>query len=393
MSSQSLILDRSAKGLAALVFVVGLLLLLLIACPHTAVGQANRKGAAAEPPLTMARAVKPDVAGPGQVVTDTLRRIYLPQIVRDIPVSWHQGEGTAGLTVYSVAGCPAGGATLYAGTQADGVYRSQDNGRTWAPSGLAGVRINWLAVHPTDCEVAYAATWGLGVQKTTDGGLHWTPANTGLADLYLYILAVAPDGQTLYAGTAQHGVYKTIDGGGSWAQANAGLPGGALVDALAIDAGDPQTVYAGTWGQGVYKTADAGGSWSPMNGGLGDLQVYALALDPGDSHRLGSGTPQVVYASTFEQGVYRSSDGGGSWTENGLPGQVAYSVVVDEDGIAYAGTDGTGDGNGVYERSMAGVWQPLDEQPGAAPVVRNLSLWGAGLLAGTADGAWWYGPD
>jgi uncharacterized repeat protein (TIGR01451 family) len=465
MSLRSLILERSERGLAALVFVLGLLVLLLIACPRIAIGQANGEIALDEFPLTIAKTVMPDVVGPGEVVTYTiwithatgglvqgvtitdalppgfdppqkvwsglaisepvsltlaattpvtegiyynsvtwatdgvtattgptapvrvvtLRRIYLPQIVRDIPVSWHQGEGTDGLTAYSVAGCPADCAKLYAGTQANGVYKSQDGGRTWAPNGLAGARVNWLAVQPDDCEVAHAATWGLGVQKTTDGGLHWTPANAGLADLFLYILAVAPDGQTLYVGTAQHGVYKSTDAGGSWSPANAGLPGGALVDALAIDADDPQIVYAGTWGQGVYKTTTAGGSWSPMNNDLGDPQVYAVALDPGDS--------QVVYASTFGQGVYRSGDAGASWTEQGLAGRVAYSVVVDEDGVTYAGTDGMGDGNGVYQRSTAGAWQAMAKQPGVAPVVRNLALCGTSLLAGTTDGAWWYGPD
>ena len=122
----------------------------------------------------------------------------------------------------------------------------------------------------------------------------------------------------------------------------------------------------------------------PVNNGLGDPRIYALAVEPT--------TPQVIYAATFEQGVYRSGTGAYLWVQDGLPNRMAYTVTVDGDGVAYAGTDGIGDGQGVYLRSLAGAWAPMASQPGA-PVVRSLARCGTNLLAGTTDGIWWYGTE
>ena len=292
-----------------------------------------------------------------------------------------------------MAGCAADGKVIYAGTRDSGVYGSDDGGRTWAsqPASAAGETVNWLAVQPDNCNVAYAATWGTGVIKTENGGAEWIPVNDGLGDLFLYVLAIDPgDTRMLYAGTASDGVYKSANGGGTWFPASNGLPAGALVDALVIQPISPtmplsqSIVFAGTWGSGVYASLDGAAAWLPANNGLGDLEVYALAV--------GSSSAQVIYAGTHEGGVYRGEMGGYSWVQDGLPGQAAYTVAVAEDGVAYAGTDGTSDGNAVYVRPVAGVWEPMKAQPGA-PVVSNLALRGSSLLAGTTDGVWWYGSQ
>ncbi len=290
-----------------------------------------------------------------------------------------------GLTVFSVAACQVDCNILYASTKENGVYRSEDGARTWTLVGLVGRRVDWVTVQPDDCDVAYATTWGTGVQKTVNGGLDWAPANDGLGDLFLYTLTIVPGSQTLYVGTSSKGVYKSLDAGGSWAPMNVGLSSGALVDTLVIDPADSQIVYAGTWGYGVFKSTDGGGTWSPSSGGLADEEIYALAVDPGDS--------QNLYAATFEQGIFRSGDGAVSWTQDGLPGRVAYTVMVNQGGLAYAGTEDAGDGNVVYQRSAAGVWQAMEDQPEGAPAVRNLSTCDSVLLAGTANGVWWYGSD
>jgi photosystem II stability/assembly factor-like uncharacterized protein len=274
---------------------------------------------------------------------------------------------------------------LYASTKEDGVYKSQDGGRIWTGMGLAGTRADWVAVQPDDCDVAYAVTFGTGVHKTTDGGLNWQPANGGLDDLYLYTLAMVPDGQTLYVGTSRNGVYKSVNSGGTWAPMNVGIPAETGVDALVIDPSNAQVIYAGTWGQGVYRTTDGGSVWSAANSGLGDLEVYALAIDPGD--------PEIVYAGTHTQGVYRSGDGAGSWSQDGLAGRVVYTVMVGENGSVLAGTDDSGDGDVVIQRSVAGAWEALEEQPDRVSAIRNLSICEPALLAGAVTGAWWYASD
>ena len=312
-------------------------------------------------------------------------RIHLPVMLKAYtsPVSsWHQGIGTAGLTVYSLAVCPADPNVIYAGTKEKGVYSSTSGGVWWQPTTLTGEMVWDIAVQPDDCQVVYATTWGRWVQKTENGGTSWSEMSTGLGEEYLLGLAIDPDDvQIVYAGTYGQGVYKSTNGGGQWVFA--GLSGLEVTE-LVIDPSPPKTIHAGTWGNGVYRSTDNGGSWLPAESGPADVDIYALAVDP-TNH-------QVVYAATYTQGIYRSEDRGVNWAQDGLLGQVAYTVVVDENGIAYAGTDGTSDGQGVHKRPVSGLWEPMTKQPGA-PLIRSLNFRNFILLAGTTGGVWWYGLD
>ncbi len=81
-------------------------------------------------------------------------------------------------------------------------------------------------------------------------------------------------------------------------------PEGGHILALAIDPVTPATLYMGTENGGVFKSTDGGGSWRAANTGLASRYVYALAIDPA--------APTTLYAAT-ENGVHKSTDGGGSW--------------------------------------------------------------------------------
>jgi len=317
------------------------------------------------------------------VNTATVYDGYHPQPLMlrvNTPVSWQQ-SGLAGLTVYSLAPCPADPNIVYAGTKANGVYKSSDGGRSWSPTALGREMVWSIAVDPTDCDTAYATTWGRGILKTTDGGGTWSPKNKGLGEMYLYALITKPDdGRVLYAGTNSLGIYKSVDGGENWTAA--GLQG-LSVDTLMADPDNTQTIYAGTWGNGVYKSTDGGWNWAEINTGLQDLNVYILALDPN--------APAVLYAATYTHGIYRSENGGASWTREWPNDRTAYTVAVDAKGIAYAGTDGTSDGAGIWKRD--GTWQDMVKQPGPAPIVRSIAFTPDLLLVGTTDGVWWYGPE
>jgi uncharacterized repeat protein (TIGR01451 family) len=322
--------------------------------------------------------------------TVTIRgRVYLPLVVRAYRpqvLSWHQGTGTAGLTVYSLATCPGDDPNVvYAGTKQQGVYRSGDGGVSWQPTALTGEMVWDIAVQPDNCQVVYATTWGRWVLRTEDGGNSWSEMNNGLGENYLLALALDPDNyQVIYAGTYSQGVYKSINRGDRWSPA--GLFGMEVTELAIDDRSAPKTIHAGTWGDGVHSSPDDGMSWLPADGGLTDPYIYALAVDPAQSH--------VVYAATWTQGVFRSEDTGVNWVPDGLPAQVAYSLVVEGSGIAYAGRDGTSDELGVFMRLATGVWQPMTKTEQLGQVaVRSLALRDAVLLAGTTGGVWWYGPD
>lgn len=171
-------------------------------------------------------------------------------------------------------------------------------------------------------------------------------------------LAADPrDGDTVYAATNNEGVYKTVDGGDSWTQMKQGLPrfnflgepspSGAFVLAvpLVLDAHDPDTVYVGTLGFGsccidevgvggdVSTSHDGGATWAPSTSGLEGVNVLALVSDPV--------TAGTVWAGTTN-GVFRSVDGGGTWSAYGLQGELVRSLSEAADGSAlYAATTAT----------------------------------------------------
>ncbi len=124
-----------------------------------------------------------------------------------------------------------------------------------------------------------------------------------------------------YFGSVDGGVWKTGDAGMVWSPMFDTQPV-ASVGALAVAPSDPQTVYVGTGetdirsdlasGNGVYKSNDGGASWTHL--GLDDTrQISRIVIDPAD--------PKIVYAGAFgdpygpskDRGVYKSIDGGKSW--------------------------------------------------------------------------------
>src|SRR5207245_2292373 len=107
---------------------------------------------------------------------------------------------------------------------------------------------------------------------------------------------------------------------------------------LAIDPQTPATLYVGTRADGVFRSTDGGESWSAVSAGLPNLPVTALAIDPQ--------TPTILYAGTERGGVYKSTDGGESWSalNTGLSNLFVSSIVVDprRPTTVYAGTQGGG---------------------------------------------------
>ena len=192
--------------------------------------------------------------------------------------------------------------------QGDGVYKSTDAGSTWHHVGLAAVQnVARIRVHPTDCNTVWVAAFGV----------HSAP-------------------------NAERGVYKTTNGGESWRK---GLFRDARTGAvdLTLDPGNPAVMYAALWeawrkswgmssggpGSGLFKSTDYGETWTEItrNEGLpqqGVVGKIGVAVSPA--------TPWRVWAliEHDEGGVYRSDDGGKTWTrtneERRLP-QRAFSYT------------------------------------------------------------------
>ena len=131
------------------------------------------------------------------------------------------------------------------------------------------------------------------------------------------------DPSTYYVGAASGGIYKTTDGGVHWQAIFDGHPVQSI-GALAVSVSDPNVVWAGTGegkirshislGQGIYKSTDAGRSWTLM--GLEQTgRIPRLVIDPGNPDVVLACALGHAYGPQPERGVFRTADGGKTWTK------------------------------------------------------------------------------
>jgi hypothetical protein len=233
---------------------------------------------------------------------------------------------------------------IYAGTSLF-VFKSTDGGNLWIRmnNGLVNKNVSCLAIDPTDTQVIYAGTTSGGpgswILKSTTGGSLWTPMDNGLTNSNVYSLAIDPtNAQVIYAAT-NNGVFKSINGGNLW-----GLT--ALTHAstntdfrsLAIDPANTQVFYSGAEDGYVYKSTNGGSSWTQSGVTTGTPDILSLVIDPTNT--------QVIYAgasssSSSNGGVFRSTNGGSSWTPAGLAVPYINCLAMDPTNsqVIYAGTD------------------------------------------------------
>ena len=136
-------------------------------------------------------------------------------------------------------------------------------------------------------------------------------------------LAVAPGGTTLYLGAADGGVWKSTDSGAHFLP-QSDREAWSSIGALALDPFDANTVYVGTGeanssvdsydGMGLFRSSDGGGSWKPL--GLSSVgRIGAVAVDPGNNQHLLVAAMGRQFSTGPDRGLYRSLDGGASWTK------------------------------------------------------------------------------
>jgi len=141
------------------------------------------------------------------------------------------------------------------------------------------------------------------------------------------VVAVAGDPEdrgVFYFGACAGGVWKTIDGGIYWRCVSDGFFGSAAIGALAVARSDRNVIYAGTgeteirldvsYGDGVYKSTDAGGTWSHL--GLRETRfVGRICVHPHDPDLVYIAALGDVFGANEERGVLRSRDGGKTWSK------------------------------------------------------------------------------
>ena len=243
----------------------------------------------------------------------------------------------------AVAGIPGDPTTYYFGAVAGGVWKTTDGGASWLPltDQTAISSVGAVAVAPSNHNIIYVGsgeaaprgdmTYGDGVYKSVDGGKTWS--NIGLKDTrQIGALIVDPDNPDMvlvaafghaFGPNSERGVFRTTDGGKSWTRVLYKDEQTGAID-VSFDPHNSKIVYAALWqarrqpwnfssggpGSGLYRSSDGGVSWTRLSGnGLpaGILGRIHVSVSGADSSR--------VYAmiEAAQGGLYRSDDGGAHW--------------------------------------------------------------------------------
>ena len=264
-------------------------------------------------------------------------------------LKWRSIGPSRGGRVVAVAGDFNNPMTFYFGACAGGIWKTGDGGNHWrcvSDGFLATASVGAIAVARSDSNVVYAGmgettirldvSYGDGVYKSNDAGRTW--ANMGLKDTkhigrvlihptnpdIVYIAALGD----IFGPNAARGVYRTTDGGKNWAKILYRNEDSGAVD-MAMDPNNPRVIYATIWqtrrnfwnissggpGCGLFKTTDGGDTWTEIsrNQGLptGPLGKIGVAVSPARSGRVWA----LVEAEGEKCGLYRSDDHGATWVQ------------------------------------------------------------------------------
>jgi photosystem II stability/assembly factor-like uncharacterized protein len=269
-----------------------------------------------------------------------------------------------------------------------GMYRSEDSGRGWGTAnfGIQEVSVRSLAIDPTDPSVVFGAG-PLGIYETGNGGEMWgepiprSPVSE--------VVVIDPtDRSTLYA-AGSLGVHKSTDGGRTW-QTNGSLA--EQIAALVIDPNDPRRLFAGF--RRLHGSLDGGESWRTLVSPEDDYsasyytpRLSSIAFAP-------SNTATVYAAGSADRGfVYRSDDGGNSWSEpTDLHNLWVTTLAVDScdphrlQAGGFGGVQRSVDGGRTWSASALEEGQPYQN---VVVALAGDPRHSSSFFAGTSSGLFW----
>lgn len=243
---------------------------------------------------------------------------------------------------------------------------------------VMGGRIADIAVSPTDKSTWYVAVGSGGLWKTTNRGITWQPVFDTQKSYSIGTVTIDPNNsEVILVGTGENvsgrhvawgdGIYKSLDGGKTWNQM--GLNKSEHIGKILIDPRNSDVIFVAAEGplwssggeRGLYKSNDGGKTWTLVleidkNTGVTDIE-----FDPSN--------PDVIYAAAYQRrrhtwsllaggpksGIYKSTDSGASWRQmkTGLPegdiGKIGLAVTPSNADIVYATIEASDKEKGFYK--------------------------------------------
>src|SRR5579871_3757120 len=236
-------------------------------------------------------------------------------------------------------------------------------GTPFGGSPSASGRVSALAVDPTNSSIVYLGGANGGIWKSTDAGTTWTPLTDTEPSLSVGAIAIDPSNHnTIYVGTGEGnyaaggiigdsyygaGILKSTNGGTSWTQITGpfvgpfgsdSIDGGAFIGALAVSPSNSQILLAGLYSastthpSGVYRSTNGGSSWTlVLDGNSSNPNPgTSIVFDPSNGNNVYAALGNFAGDASFlTNGVYKSTNGGQTWTKIlGETGDVAGRIVL-----------------------------------------------------------------
>ncbi len=267
----------------------------------------------------------------------------------------------------------------------DGIYKSEDNGKTWKNMGLkTSEHISKIIVHPENSDILWVAVQGplwtsggeRGLYKSIDGGQNWKKVLGGNEWTGVTDIVIDPrDPNWLYAATWQRhrtvaavldggpdtGLHRSTDGGETWEKLTSGLPKGRMGKiGLAISPQNPDYLYAAIELElrtgGVFMSTNRGKTWKKMSdavaGGTGPHYYQELYASPHAEGRLYMANNSMLTSDDFGK-TFRVMKRDGMHSDS-------HAIAFTSDpNYILVGTDG-----GLYETyDLTQNWRFIDNMP------------------------------
>lgn len=264
---------------------------------------------------------------------------------------WRMIGPARGGRVTTVTGVPGQPFTFYMGSTGGGVWKTTDAGTTWqnvSDAYFTTGSMGAIGVAPSDPNVVYAATGSDGIRSNVSIG---------------------------------RGIWRSGDAGRSWVFA--GLRDGGQVGALLVHPADPNTAWAAVIGnpfapsntRGVYRTTNGGRDWQRVLYVSDSTGAVDLELDPSNARVIYAAMwraerkPWTIISGAREGGLYKSIDGGDTWTKlggglpDGLFGKADISISRARPSRVYALIEAPAPRGGLYRSDDAGAtWSLINPQ-------------------------------